>query len=154
MAGFALPMFLQSPVCAETEKNMKEEKSRTEKLLSSHQTEARFDGIQFIPCRFMTSLCPDKCGHAKNVAVFTISKYIDYKKTGKYGDEQQTVFFVDVSSPINGNSFASKIRQAIAHLKEGNTVRLDWNHIYVTEGGSSFPERPVTKLETLEIKEK
>lgn len=154
VVGILLPSFLQNPVHAESTPKLPPGGERKEDLLSSHQTEARYDGIQFIPCRFLTSLCPDRCGHAKNVAMFTILSYLDYQKTGEYGDEKQMVFSVDVSSPVSESSPENEIRKTIAELKEGDVVRLDWNHIYVTEKGNSFPERPVTRLERLDKQEK
>lgn len=147
IVGIAVPFLFQPSARAEQQPQNVTPPSRQEDILSSHQTKARYDGIHFIPCRFRTALCPDKCGHSKNVAMFTVITYLDYKKTGEYGDEKQMVFSVDVSSPVTQASFADKVRQTISHLKDGAIVRLDWNHIYVTDKGSSFPERPVTKLE-------
>ncbi len=35
------------------------------------------------------------------------------------------------------------IRDAILALKPGDLVELDWNHDYVTQADSKFPERPI-----------
>ena len=38
------------------------------------------------------------------------------------------------------------IRDVILELKPGDIVDLQWNHDYVTQGGSKFPERPIIKI--------
>ena len=125
--------------------------AETRELLSSHDTEAIFEGVTYMPCRHLTSLCPDRCGHGANVARFRITKYLDYKKPGKYGDEQAKVFLCRVSNG-KGDDMESSIRQetldALA-LKPGDAVRLSWNHDYVKREGSQFPMRPITRLEKL-----
>ncbi len=40
----------------------------------------------------------------------------------------------------------------INSLKKGDTVRLSWNHDYVTRNRSSFPERTIIKLSKVEPK--
>ena len=45
-------------------------------LLSDHVAEAEFTGIIHRKCRFLTSLCPDTCDHAKDFAAFRIIKYL------------------------------------------------------------------------------
>jgi hypothetical protein len=41
------------------------------------------------------------------------------------------------------------IKEAVAALKKGDYVLLDWQHDYVTREGASFPERVVQKLQKI-----
>lgn len=116
--------------------------------LSIHRTVARFEGTVEAPCRFLTSQCPDKCDHGGTYAVFAIVEYTGYEKPGKYGDGKQERFQVRVAHK-DGTPDAETpeaLRLAIAALKPGQVVGLDWAHVYVTEGGVSAPERIVTRL--------
>ena len=61
-------------------------------LLSSHETLAKFQGVQKRKCLGRTSLCPDRCGHSGAVAHFKIIKYLSYNKLGKYGDAKGSSF--------------------------------------------------------------
>lgn len=128
--------------------------SREVATLSRHETIATFAGIKRSPCRFLTSLCPDRCGHAGEVALFSINSYISYEKFGQYGDPESTQFHVRVDN--NGGNGSEKqpegISEKVRALVEGQIVKLSWDHNYVTttwEGGGSgkSPERPVTLLE-------
>lgn len=115
-------------------------------LLSSHRTEARFEGIQDHRCRGLTSLCPDQCGESGKLATFTILSYLDYQKPGEFGDPKQERFQVLIEDNHQTPKVPEAIRAAILALKPGERVRLDWNHDYVTRDGSSFPERPILAL--------
>ncbi len=116
------------------------------KLLSSHSTLAEFAGITFQPCRHLTSLCPNKCTHAGKVASFKVIKYLDYKKPGKYGDAKGTSFRTMVEDQLGNARTPAATLIIINSLKKGDTVRLSWNHDYVTRNRSSFPVRTITKL--------
>ncbi len=116
------------------------------KVLSVHATDAEFLGVVKRPCMHRTALCPDRCDHGGSVAEFKILAYRSYEKTGEYGDPRATKFFVRVRD-ARGNPVAdAALLRDIEALKAGDKVRLDWRHEYVTRGGSSFPERPVTTL--------
>lgn len=119
------------------------------KLLSSHETIAVFNGTQFHKCRHMTSLCPDKCTHAGSVAVFKIKEYLDYQKPGKYGDSKATLFQTMIEDQLGTQKVSQRILDTIKSLKKGDTVKLSWNHNYVTKGGASYPVRAITLLESL-----
>jgi len=128
--------------------------SREVATLSRHETHATFTGIQRSQCFFRTSLCPDRCGHAGEVALFTIDRYLSYEKNGQYGDPEAKQFHVRVDN--NGGSGSENqpegVSDKIRLLQVGQKVKLSWNHDYVTttwEGGGSgkSPERPVTRLE-------
>lgn len=45
----------------------------TRELLSRHVTRGTYDGPVNIPCRFRTSLCPDRCGHGGQAVKFTVN---------------------------------------------------------------------------------
>eukprot|EP01007_Sphenomonas_quadrangularis_P001332 NODE_2264_length_640_cov_130.986464_g1915_i0.p1 GENE.NODE_2264_length_640_cov_130.986464_g1915_i0~~NODE_2264_length_640_cov_130.986464_g1915_i0.p1 ORF type:complete len:132 (+),score=14.98 NODE_2264_length_640_cov_130.986464_g1915_i0:33-428(+) len=115
-------------------------------LLSSHMTTAEFVEIQHKAYMFLTSLCPNQCGHAKDVGLFKILSYLSYEKPGQYGDEQQTLHHVVLGQDP---AVDAKVRD----LAAGDQVRLDWVHEYVTKSdgthSGSAPERPVKKLEKL-----
>lgn len=118
--------------------------------LSTHQTLARFEGLQDVPCRHLTSECPDRCDHGGKYARFAIVEYTGYDKPGKYGDPKQTAFAVRVAHKDGSPDTATPeaLRRVIAELSEGQVVGLEWAHVYVTDPatGSKWPERIVTKL--------
>lgn len=70
-------------------------------------------------CRFLTSLCPDKCDHARDFAVFRIVKYLDYRKPGKYGDEKQEQLMVDVNPAHKPILQSADILKKISALNRG-----------------------------------
>ena len=118
----------------------------TRELLSSHATRATFSGVKQHPCRFRTSLCPDRCGHGGAVAEFAVDVYLSHEKPGQYGDDPVAVYYQRVSEA------PPHVAAAIAALSPGDKVRLDFVHDYVTrveQGGSvsKFPERTITLLE-------
>lgn len=115
------------------------------KFLAEHDVEAMFEGIKAIPCRMRTALCPDKCGHASEAAVFEVLRY--NKLTQGEGDkkEEEKTFHADLKKE------SPEIVATIQALKKDQKVNLVWVHNYVTtheEGGTSAsrPERPVKKL--------
>ena len=113
-------------------------------ILSTHSTHAVYEGVRHLPCMHKTSLCPDKCGHAKDVAVFRIVDYIAYEKTNPHhGDPQATQFMMPL---VEGNEVDAKALAFAKELKAGDAVRLDWNHEYVKDGGANYPQRRVTLL--------
>jgi hypothetical protein len=130
--------------------------SREVATLSRHSTHATFSGIQRSQCFFRTSLCPDRCGHAGEVALFKIDRYISYEKLGQYGDPEAAQFHVRVDND-GGNGSEKQpegVSDKVRALTVGQKVLLNWNHDYVTttwEGGGSgkSPERPVTLLEPI-----
>eukprot|EP00668_Euglena_longa_P040988 GGOE01053941.1.p1 GENE.GGOE01053941.1~~GGOE01053941.1.p1 ORF type:complete len:241 (+),score=62.91 GGOE01053941.1:31-723(+) len=120
--------------------------ARSSEVLSIHETEAKFSGLQNVPCHFRTALCPDRCNHGGDAASFEIVSYLRYVKPGQHGDPQKVKFQVKLS---DAGLFADRIRA----LSEGQTVRLNWVHEYVTiedqEGRKTHrPERTITLLET------
>jgi len=116
-------------------------------LLSSHDTVARFSGIKDHTCLGRTSLCPDRCGHSGKLATFEILEYLNYEKPGKYGDPKQEQFRILIEDNMGNRKVSDEIHAAILALKEGDKVRLKWNHDYVTRDRSKSPERVITLLE-------
>lgn len=132
---------------AAVEKKLAELNQR--ELLSSHDTVATFTGIADHQCRGRTAQCPDRCGHSGKLATFEIVKYLAYEKPGQYGDEKQKTFQVLIEDNMKHAKVPAEILKAIEALKPGATVRLKWNHDYVTKAGSKFPERPITSIEPM-----
>ena len=122
-------------------------------LLARHQTVAKFEGITEHKCLGMTSLCPDRCGSSGDLATFKIVKYTAYEKPGQYGDEKQAKFSFLVQDNMKNVKVPAAVKEAIASLKPGDYVRLNWRHDYVTAGGSEFPERPIETIKAISKKE-
>lgn len=115
-------------------------------LLAVHRTIAVFVEIRHQPCRFMTSLCPDHCNHAKDVAVFKIETYTEYAKMGEYGDDKADEFYVSLNQNDPEDAQTQEIIDQIRALTPGAKVELGWDHIYVHDDAGSRPRRPVKVL--------
>ncbi len=117
--------------------------------LSTHQTMARFDGFEVHPCLHMTADCPDRCDHGGIYARFTIEEYLGYEKLDRYGDAEQKEFHLRMSSvkDVPDPAVPVALRKVILQLEPGETVALDWAHVYVVyPNGLHTPERIVTRL--------
>ena len=148
LAGFWSVLAEDSPIAAPGRVNEQgDAELPSGELLSDHVAEAEFTGIIHRKCRFLTSLCPDKCDHARDFAVFRIVKYLDYRKPGKYGDEKQDQLMVDVNPAHKPILQGADILKKVAALKPGDKVILHWSHYYMHRDSSSFPERPVISIE-------
>mgnify|MGYP000399979479 CR=1 FL=1 len=148
LAGFWSVLAEDSPIAAPGRVNEQgDAELPSGELLSDHVAEAEFTGIIHRKCRFLTSLCPDKCDHARDFAVFRIVKYLDYRKPGKYGDEKQDQLMVDVNPAHKPILQSADILKKISALKPGDKVVLHWAHYYMHRNSSSFPERPVISVE-------
>ena len=121
------------------------------KLLATHETESTFDGVQYRKCMGRTMRCPKKCGDSGEYATFTIVKYTKYEQHGKYGGKQKS-FRIQVSDFDKNAKGDPNILKTVRGLKKGDLVNLCWNHDYVTKNRSSYPERPIVKLEKMEKK--
>ncbi len=122
-------------------------------LLARHQTVAKFEGITEHKCLGMTSLCPDRCGSSGDLATFKIVKYTAYEKPGQYGDAKQTKFSFLVQDNMKNVKVPADIKRAVAALKPGDLVVLNWRHDYVTADGSQFPERPIETIKPISQKQ-
>ena len=119
-------------------------------VLSVHETLATYQGTRHIPCRFMTSLCPDRCGHATDVAVFKIDEYQKYEKPGQYGDPEAKEFLWNLKPDSDANRIHPEYLEIVKGLQPGQKVKLNWTHFYVTNReGSKYPERSVTFFEKI-----
>ncbi len=123
---------------------------RKAEILSEHLVEATFSGIIDRPCMFRTALCPDRCGHAKKIASFQTIKYLEYKLVGKYGDEKQEVFMLDMDPAHKPHFQSAEIIAEISKLKPGAKVRLHWVHYYMHDNNGAYPERPVLSIIPIE----
>jgi len=113
-------------------------------ILSTHSTHAVYEGVRHLPCFHKTSLCPNKCGHAKDVAVFRVTGYIAYQKANSdHGDPRATQFMMPL---VESDEVNPTVLAFAKGLKVGDAVRLDWNHEYVKDDGVSYPRRRVTLL--------
>ena len=118
--------------------------SDTSELLASHETVALFKGISNKGCRFLTAQCPDKCTHSTTWAEFSIKRYNSFQSYSQYGTKQQNIAFaLDGDNAIHDK----RIVRDINKLKKGDKVVLNWNHLYITSNGNSYPLRVIQKLE-------
>ena len=75
LAGFWSVLAEDSPIAAPGRVNEQgDAELPSGELLSDHVAEAEFTGMIHRKCRFLTSLCPDKCDHARDFAVFRMGK--------------------------------------------------------------------------------
>lgn len=111
----------------------------------AYAANATYLGSRHQPCRFRTSLCPHQCGHATDVYRFHLDQLTATKNeasshvrwvTPEEAGKEHLVGEADLNSYI----------ELAKSLKPGDMVALEWSHDYVTRGGSSFPDRPVTRL--------
>eukprot|EP00388_Colpodella_angusta_P046660 GDKK01070150.1.p1 GENE.GDKK01070150.1~~GDKK01070150.1.p1 ORF type:complete len:144 (+),score=8.71 GDKK01070150.1:45-434(+) len=120
-------------------------------VLSNHVFIAIFEGISHQPCRFMTSMCPDRCNHSKDVAHFKVTQYISYEKNGQFGDDKQEIIYFGLTSQDHSSDRQDPaIIEEVRQLKKGDTVRIHYEHIYCTdESGSKWPERPFRSIDVI-----
>jgi hypothetical protein len=123
----------------------------TFEVLSVHDTLTEYVGVVHVPCRHLTSLCPNRCNHAFDCAEFKILSYDHYEKSGKYGDDEQTAFHarLDSNEASRTDYQDPKFTSMIRKLVPGQKVKLSWEHIYVRDSttGSKWPERPIRSIE-------
>ena len=123
-------------------------------LLATNTVVAVYRGKVKPPCRFLTSECPDRCGHSREQAVFTVKASEAYSHPGKYGDDRLTPgaqWMVGTKDDVPGQDPA--VLTQLAGLKPGDTVRMTVTHYYITLNNASYPVRPVTSLTVLPEKE-
>jgi hypothetical protein len=96
----------------------------------------------------LTSLCPDRCGHANAWAVFDVDSYLAFEKLGQYGDEKGTTFALQ-THPADAVKHVAGALALLDTLAVGERVRLAWLHEYVTEHGCSSPARRVVRLDRI-----
>jgi len=119
-------------------------------LLASNKLVATFEGISDLPCRFRTSQCPIRCGHAKKLAKFKVLENLKYVKDGLYGDAKAmpgSIVYVNVTRDIEGQDL--NVAKRISKMNPGAKVQLSIKHYYVNKSGSRYPIRPTTSLKLL-----
>jgi hypothetical protein len=130
-----------------------EAKNEKRQLLANHETVAKLKNIAFQKCRGLTAMCPDNCGDSGDYANFTIVAYTKYEKPGEYGDPKSDTFSFQIQDNRKKLKVTKELADTAKALKPDDYVILTWHHDYVTrtEGGgsSSFPERPIIKLEKI-----
>jgi hypothetical protein len=121
-------------------------------VLAKNKATAEFVGIEKLPCRHRTADCTDHCHHSQDSAKFKIVTYEEYEQVAKTGDGKKDELIVGLSedpeSP-KSNRQEPAIIAAIKALTPGQKVRITWEHIYVSEDGSKFPQRPVRAIEPI-----
>ena len=117
--------------------------------LARHDLLAQFVEIRHQPCLFKTSLCPDRCGHACDVAVLKTAGYFAWEKFSKYGEAPQGTFYYKVSPAKTDEATDEKIQNQLKGLQPGQWVKLEWEHQYLVNDHGSYPARPITHLTLL-----
>ena len=117
-------------------------------LLYGYKAVATFVESHLQPCRFRTSLCPDKCGHASIVYKFHLDSLQAQEGNG---DTKFVTPEKEGTDHLVGEKDLGTFVDLAKSLQAGDKVNLAWNHDYVTtKGGSKFPERPVVALSKVE----
>ena len=124
--------------------------SEVRERIYSYTTTATFIQKKFRQCMHRTSLCPDQCGHS----TFLYEFHLDQVTILETGEDKLTRFCTPVTAGenhfISQKDMNDDALVAVADsLVEGASVRLDWNHDYVTKDNCSSPERPVIRLEKI-----
>ena len=120
-----------------------------EEVLAINEVIATFTKIEHVPCHFMTALCPDRCDHATDAAIFKVDEYLKYEKPGKYGDDKVEEFAWDLKPSADANKLHPEYVEQVKALKPGQKVKLNWTHFYVDDGCCQSPERRVTFFEKI-----
>lgn len=119
-------------------------------LLAENTVVAQYVAVREMPCHFRTALCPDRCGHAKKVALFLIKQNENYAKHGQYGDEKAEagqLLMIDMKEEPAGQP--AEVTKTLQGLKVGDVVRLTQKHYYADFGMVVEPVRPITAAEKI-----
>ncbi len=144
--AIALLCLLATSTFAEDDNKGKLPKRGNLDVLAEHHVIARFDGAPYRLCRGRTARCPQRCGDSGEFATFTVLKYVEFKKHGKYGLKQQQYRFQisDFDRKPKGDPKLAKIASGLAI---GDKVVLKWEHLYgEIKPGLISPTRPITEL--------
>ncbi|KAK8860366.1 hypothetical protein M9Y10_012030 [Tritrichomonas musculus] len=121
----------------------------TADVLCVNEVIATFTEIKHFPCHFRTALCPDRCGHARDSAIFKIDEYLKYEKPGQYGDEKQENFMWNLKPEADSNKLHPEYLEVVKSLQPGQKVKINWTHFYVHDDNGAHPERSVTFFEKI-----
>jgi hypothetical protein len=115
-------------------------------VLAEHHVIARFDGAPYRLCRGLTARCPQGCGDSGEFAKFTVLKYVEFKKHGKYGAKRPT-YPIQISDFDRKPKGDPKVTKLVKSLKVGDKVVLKWEHLYGEVTPNSFsPRHPLVEL--------
>ena len=116
-------------------------------LLAEHRVIATFKGVKFRTCWGDTGDCPDKCGSSGNFANFKITDYLHYKKLGKYGDDKEKAYSIQISDFHRKPQGDPALLATIEALEKGDKVLIEWKHLYgQIQPGMHSPVRPLLLL--------
>lgn len=113
-------------------------------LLAVHEAICEYTGLMHFPCMHLTSLCPDRCGHAHDACVFKVLEYTKYEKPGQYGDEKQENIYIDTKKVPYSQK--PEILEILKTLEVGKKYRVVYHHLYVNDGHCARPERPAIEI--------
>ena len=128
-----------------TDPSVNETSTEKREILAIHETRSEFLGVEEHVCRGLTAQCPDECGHSGSLARFRVVEYINFESFSEYGKKQERFQFL-IKDNMGLYKVDRMLAEAVERLSPGDIVLLSWNHDYVTVEGSSYPERPVTRL--------
>lgn len=117
-------------------------------LLATNTVVAVYEKTVDRPCMHLTSLCPDRCGHADRLAVFRVVTNEQYSRPGEYGDDKAepgSPLYISVLKDPEGQDPA--IRQLVSSLSPGDQVRFTLDHYYIRSERAHYPVRPVSHME-------
>lgn len=121
------------------------------RVLAEHRVIARFEETPYKECRGLTGACPDRCGSSGEFATFTITDYLHYRKLGKYGDDKQKTYYIQISDFHRKPKGDPAMLAVVKQLKKGNLVLIEWNHLYgEIRPRSSAPVRPLLHLKKID----
>jgi len=121
------------------------------KVLAEHKVIATFQDVKFRRCMGRTGMCPDRCGSSGEFANFKITDYLHYKKNGKYGDEKQKTYMVQVTDFHRKPKGDPALGAYIKTLEAGDLVVIEWKHLYgEVRPGVSSPVRPLLLLKKID----
>jgi hypothetical protein len=120
-------------------------------VLSEHKVIATFREVKYRRCMGRTGMCPDRCGNSGNFANFEITDYLHYKKEGKYGDEKQKTYTIQISDFHREPKGDPALLAYAETLEGGDLVIIEWKHLYgEVEPGVKSPVRPLLLLKKID----
>ena len=111
----------------------------------AYTTKATFLGSHRRECRFMTALCPDRCGHAQTVFAFRLDS-LSVEKNAASSHAKWVTPMTQGSELLVASSDLHEHLALAQSLSRDAVVELAWSHDYVTVDGDSGPQRPVKRL--------
>lgn len=121
------------------------------KVLTEHKVIATFQEVKFRRCMGATGRCPDRCGSSGEFANFKITDYLHHKKAGKYSEDKQKAYMIQVTDFHRKPKGDPALGAYVKTLEAGDQVVIEWKHLYgkLRTGGSS-PVRPLLLLKKID----